>query len=205
MLPGAADLAGLPYMAFADVTGIRVCRTGYTGEHGYELLVPADEAGTVWDALLAAAAPLDGRPCGLAARDTLRTEMGYPLHGQELSLAISPVQANSGWAVGWSKVEFWGRDALLAEKSVGPKRRLFGLESTDRGIPRCHMDVLLGDQVIGEVTSGTFSPTKRVGIGLALLDTSAGLEPGALVEVDVRGRRSQMRVVKPPFVHPSVR
>jgi aminomethyltransferase len=100
VLPGAADLAGLPYMAFADVTGIRVCRTGYTGEHGYELLVPADEAGPVWDALLAAAAPLDGRPCGLAARDTLRTEMGYPLHGQDLSLEITPVQAGSGWAVG---------------------------------------------------------------------------------------------------------
>ena len=87
-----------------------MCRTGYTGEHGYELLVPADEAGAVWDALLAAAAPLDGRPCGLAARDTLRTEMGYPLHGHDLSGDITPVQAGSGWAVGWKKPEFWGRD-----------------------------------------------------------------------------------------------
>ena len=126
VLPGAAGLAELSYMAFADVAGIRVCRTGYTGEHGYELLVPAEEAPEVWDALLAAAGPLDGRPCGLAARDTLRTEMGYPLHGQDLSPEITPVQAGSGWAVGWKKPEFWGRAALLAEKEAGPARRLRG-------------------------------------------------------------------------------
>ncbi len=114
-------LAELSYMAFVDVDGIRVCRTGYTGEHGYELLVPAEAAPEVWDALLAAAGPLDGRPCGLAARDTLRTEMGYPLHGQDLSPEITPVQAGSGWAVGWTKPEFWGRAALLAEKEAGPR------------------------------------------------------------------------------------
>ena len=118
--PTAAGLAGWADMAFADVAGIRVCRTGYTGEHGYELLVPAEEAPEVWDALLAAAGPLDGRPCGLAARDTLRTEMGYALHGQDLSPEITPVQAGSGWAVGWTKPEFWGRAALLAEKEAGP-------------------------------------------------------------------------------------
>lgn len=206
----ALDLpTGHDYMSFVEAShdgvSMTVCRTGYTGELGYELVVPSGQAGVVWDALMKVGEAYGLRAAGLAARDTLRTEMGYPLHGQELTLDISPVQAGSGWAVGWSKLEFWGRDALLAEKSVGPKRRLVGLESTDRGIPRGHMDVLLGDQVIGEITSGTFSPTKRIGIGLALLDTAAGLEPGALVEVDVRGRRSQMRVVKPPFVHPSVR
>jgi glycine cleavage system T protein (aminomethyltransferase) len=131
--------------------------------------------------------------------------MGYPLHGQDLSLEISPVQAGSGWAVGWSKPAFWGRESLLAEKAAGPRRRLWGLTALDRGIPRCHMAVLLGDAVVGEVTSGTFSPTNRVGIGLALLDTAAGIESGAEVEVDIRGRRSAMRVVKPPFVQPSVR
>jgi glycine cleavage system T protein (aminomethyltransferase) len=214
--PKSADvLAGLDlptehdYMSFAvasfDGVPMTVCRTGYTGEHGYELVAPSAQAGVVWDALMKVGEAHGLRAAGLAARDTLRTEMGYPLHGQELTLDISPVQAGSGWAVGWSKLEFWGRDALLAEKAAGPKRRLFGLESTDRGIPRCHMDVLVGDQVIGEVTSGTFSPTRRIGIGLALLETSAGLGPGDLVEVDVRGRRSQMRVVKPPFVQPSVR
>jgi aminomethyltransferase len=129
--------------------------------------------------------------------------MGYPLHGQDLSLEISPVQAGSGWAVGWSKPAFWGRDALLAERAAGPRRKLWGIESQDRGIPRCHMEVLVGDSVVGEVTSGTFSPTKRVGIGLALLGPSVAVDD--VVEVDVRGRRSAMRVVKPPFVRPSVR
>src|SRR6266511_2721358 len=141
----------------------------------------------------------------LAALGLLRTEMGYPLHGQDLSLEITPVQAGSGWAVGWSKPQFWGRDVLLAEKAAGPRRRLRGLEALDRGIPRPGMTVLRGDSPVGTVTSGTFSPTRRIGIGLALLDTAAGLDDGDEVEVDVRGRRSRARVVKPPFVKPGVR
>ena len=206
VLPGAADLAGLSYMAFADVAGIRVCRTGYTGEHGYELLVPADEAGTVWDALLAAAAPLDGRPCGLAARDTLRTEMGYPLHGQDLSLEITPVQAGSGWAVGWTKPEFWGRAALVAEKEAGPVRRLRGLRATGRGVPRAGMRVLdASGAPVGVTTSGTFSPTLKVGIALALIDTASGVQLDDTVSVDVRGRALPCTVVKPPFVSSHVR
>jgi aminomethyltransferase len=208
-----ADL-GLPtehdYMGFASAsyagTELTVCRTGYTGEHGYELVVPAAAAGTVWDALAQAGTAYGLRAAGLAARDTLRTEMGYPLHGQDLSPQISPVQARAGWAVGWSKPRFWGREALLAEKAAGPGRVLWGLLAQDRGIPRCHMSVLRKDTEIGEVTSGTFSPTKRVGIGLALLSTAdGGVQPGDEVEVDVRGRRSVMTVVKPPFVTPSVR
>ncbi|MBX6356709.1 MAG: glycine cleavage system aminomethyltransferase GcvT, partial [Micromonosporaceae bacterium] len=198
-----------PYMSFeparfrgAEVT---VCRTGYTGEHGYELVVPAARAGEVWDAVLEAGQPYGIRPCGLGARDTLRTEMGYPLHGQDLSLEITPVQARAGWAVGWSKPAFWGRQALLAEKAAGPRRLLWGLEAVDRAIPRPHMTVHSGGRQVGEVTSGTFSPTKKVGIALALLDTAAGLADGSPVEVDVRGRRAAMRVVKPPFVTPSVR
>jgi aminomethyltransferase len=200
---------GLPtehdYMSFATTrlgdADLIVCRTGYTGEHGYELVVPWDDAVAVWDALIAAGV----RPCGLGARDTLRTEMGYPLHGQDLSPEITPVQARSGWAVGWSKPAFWGRDALVAEKAEGPRRTLRGLELTGRGIPRGHMVVYAGDQRIGETTSGTFSPTKKVGIALALLDTSAAVSDGDLVEVDIRVRRTEARVVKPPFVQPSVR
>jgi aminomethyltransferase len=205
---------GLPhgheYMSFVDAewngVPVRVCRTGYTGERGYELVPRWGDAPALWDALLAAAAPLGGLPCGLGARDTLRTEMGYPLHGQDLSLEITPVQARSGWAVGWKKPAFWGRAALLAERESGPKRLLWGLEALDRGIPRPHMAVLADDgSVIGEVTSGTFSPTRRVGIGLALLAADAGLGEGDEVGVDVRGRRSRMKVVKPPFVPSSVR
>jgi len=200
---------GLPtdhdYMSFATAklgdAELIVCRTGYTGEHGYELVVPWDDAIGVWDAIVAAGV----QPCGLGARDTLRTEMGYPLHGQDLSLEISPVQARSGWAVGWSKPAFWGRDALLAEKAEGPRRLLRGLELTGRGIPRGHMQVYAGDQAIGDTTSGTFSPTKKVGIALALIDTAAGIADGDLVQIDIRGRRTEAKVVKPPFVQPSVR
>ncbi|MGH3568466.1 MAG: glycine cleavage system aminomethyltransferase GcvT [Pseudonocardia sp.] len=201
VLPGVPDL---DYMAFADVAETRVCRTGYTGERGYELLVPTAIAADVWDALLAAAEPLGGRPCGLGARDTLRTEMGYPLHGQDLTADITPVQAGSGWAVGWSKPQFWGRAALLAEKEAGPARRLRGLRASGRGVPRPRMDVLDVDgNLIGVTTSGTFSPTLRTGIALALLDATVG--PGAMVAVDVRGRPLECAVTRPPFVPSHVR
>jgi aminomethyltransferase len=210
--PGSAEVLAklnLPYehdyMSFEITrlgeTELIVCRTGYTGEHGYELVVAWDDATTVWDSLIANGV----QPCGLGARDTLRTEMGYPLHGQDLSLEISPVQARSGWAVGWSKPAFWGRDALLAEKTAGPRRSLRGLELTGRGIPRGHMQVYAGDQLIGETTSGTFSPTKKVGIALALLDTAAGVVDGDLVQVDIRGRRIEAKITKPPFVQTSLR
>jgi aminomethyltransferase len=214
--PRSADVLaalGLPteheYMSFEPAVlgdvALTVCRTGYTGEHGYELVVPDHGAVAVWDALLAAGQPHGMRPCGLGARDTLRTEMGYPLHGQDLSPDITPVQARSGWAVGWQKPAFWGRRALLAEKAAGPRRTLWGLAAADRAIPRPHMAVYAGEARVGEVTSGTFSPTRKIGIALALLDTAAGLGEGAEVEVDVRGRRAVMRVVRPPFVQPSVR
>jgi aminomethyltransferase len=180
-----------------------IARTGYTGELGYELLPAWEDAGPLWDAILAFGATLGILPCGLGARDTLRTEMGYPLHGQDLSLEISPVQARSGWAVGWDKPAFWGREALLKEREAGAARLLWGLESLDRGIPRAHMPVTLEDRVIGEVTSGTFSPTLRKGIGLALLEK--GTVEGQEVTVDIRGRVSTMRVVKPPFVPSHVR
>ncbi|MEU8392374.1 glycine cleavage system aminomethyltransferase GcvT [Micromonospora sp. NPDC048842] len=197
------------YMSFsaASLAGVEltVCRTGYTGELGYELVVPAEHAVAVWDALFAAGAAFELRACGLAARDTLRTEMGYPLHGQDLSLDISPVQARSGWAVGWDKPTFWGRDALLAEKAAGPRRTLRGLVAVDRAIPRPGMTLHVGDTQVGEVTSGTFSPTRKQGIALALLNTNANLADGDEVEVDIRGRRAPLKLTKPPFVTPSVK
>lgn len=201
----------LPYMSFVTGSGqsgneVTVCRTGYTGEHGYELLVAAERAGELWDALLAAGQDLGIRACGLGARDTLRTEMGYPLHGHELSPEISPVQARSGWAVGWRKPEFWGREALVAEKEAGPSRLLWGLRAPGRQIPRPGMTVLDADgAAIGTVTSGTFSPSLRVGIGLALVDTGPGIEEGAEVAVDGRGRPQPVQLVRPPFVPSRVR
>jgi aminomethyltransferase len=202
---------GLPtehdYMGFAvadwDGRSVIVCRTGYTGERGYELVPRWEDTVALWDALTKAMAPYDGLPCGLGARDTLRTEMGYPLHGQDLSLDITPVQARAGWAVGWKKPEFWGREALLAEKEAGAPRQSWGLLVTGRGIPRQHCAVLVDGRTVGEVTSGTFSPTLRQGIALALLEPALGL--GAEVTIDVRGREVPATVVKPPFVQVQTR
>ncbi|WP_322762916.1 glycine cleavage system aminomethyltransferase GcvT [Frankia sp. Cr2] len=199
--PGSGSGSGAGASASASAEVI-VCRSGYTGEHGFELVSDWVDTPALWDALTAAGTPLGMLPCGLGARDTLRTEMGYPLHGQDLSMSITPVQARSGWAVGWDKPRFWGRDVLLAERAAGPARQLWGLRATDRGIPRPHMTVY-GSQgaPVGEVTSGTFSPTLRTGVGLALLDRPVGA--GDAVRVDVRGRPSTMTVVRPPFVDAS--
>jgi aminomethyltransferase len=142
--------------------------------------------------------------CGLGARDTLRTEMGYPLHGQDISPDVTPNEARLGWAVGWKKDAFWGRTVLLAEREAGPRRRLRGLVAEGRGIPRPGMRVSLAPDVpVGEITSGTYSPTLRKGVGLALL--ASQVEDGAEVSVDVRGRREVFTVTKPPFVTPGVR
>lgn len=203
---------GLPvghdYMSFVeagvDGTPVTVCRTGYTGERGYELVAPAEVAGTLWDRILQAGAEHGIVPCGLGARDTLRTEMGYPLHGQDITREVTPVQARLGWAVGWKKEQFWGRSALAAERETGPKRVLRGIVANGRAIPRPGMRVLLvADVPVGEVTSGTFSPTMRKGVGLALI--ASQVTDGAEVSVDVRGRREIFTVTKPPFVTPGVR
>ena len=198
----------MDYMAFSHVTiagcDVILCRTGYTGEHGYELVPRWSDAAKVWDALVSAMAPFDGVICGLGARDTLRTEMGYPLHGHELSLEITPVQAGATWAVGWKKENFRGSDALRSEKESGPRRLLRGLQSTDRGIPRAGMEVKSSSgEVIGMVTSGTFSPSLKKGIALALLSPELGI--GDSVVVDVRGRDSVATVVALPMVESHVR
>ncbi len=205
----ALDLpVGHPYMSFVEerhsAAPVVVCRTGYTGERGYELVLAAGAAPALWDAILAAGEPYGIRAAGLAARDTLRTEMGYPLHGQDISLDVTPIQARLGWAVGWSKARFWGQERLRAEREHGPRRLLRGLVASGRGIARPGMRVLLAaDLPVGVVTSGTFSPTLRKGIGLALLDPA--IEEGAEVSVEVRGRREIFVVTRPPFVSPGVR
>ena len=198
----------IDYMAFAHVNiadaDVILCRTGYTGELGYELLPKAKDAVVVWDALVAAIGPLDGLICGLGARDTLRTEMGYPLHGHELSLDISPVEASASWAVGWKKESFLGSDVLLSQKNGSAKRKSVAIKSLDRGIPRAGMSIKNSKgEVIGEVTSGTFSPTLKHGIALALVSKDVAV--GDQLIVDVRGRESQSEVVKLPFVTSHVR
>jgi aminomethyltransferase len=205
---------GLPtdqqYMSFVDASWdgreIRVCRTGYTGERGYELVPRSGDAPALWDALIGAVRGSGGRPAALGARDTLRTEAGLPLHGHELSVQISPLQASASWAVGWKKDDFWGKTALVAEKERGPSRRLRGLRATGRGVPRENMAVLGADGArIGGTTSGTFSPSLKTGIALALIDTSAGVDVGDKVTVDVRGRQLECEIVKPPFVETHVK
>jgi aminomethyltransferase len=138
--------------------------------------------------------------------------MGYPLHGQDISLDVTPVQARLGWAVGWGKERFWGRDVLVAERERGAERLLRGLVATGRGIPRPGMTVLVseegeggegGGRPVGTVTSGTFSPTLRKGVALALLSREVG--EGDRVAVDVRGRREVFTVTRPPFVDVGVR
>jgi aminomethyltransferase len=208
VLTAAGLPAGHPYMSFLVVehagAPVVVCRTGYTGERGYELVTPAVAAPALWDAVRAGGEPYGLQPAGLGARDTLRTEMGYPLHGQDLSPAISPVQARLGWAVGWKKEDFFGAGALRAEKEAGPSRVLRGLRAVGRGIPRPGMVVRdLDGEPVGVVTSGTFSPTLKTGIALALLRPD--LVDEAAVTVDVRQRREQFVVTRPPFVTAGVR
>lgn len=198
---------GLPtdhdYMAFVDAKwngfDVSICRTGYTGEPGFELVIENAGLVDIWNALLAAGAALGILPCGLGARDTLRTEMGYVLHGQDISPEISPVQARTGWAVGWKKEAFSGKAALTEEKAAGAKRAAWGLLATGRGIPRSHMQVKTASgEVVGETTSGTFSPTLQKGIALALLSPDVLL--GDNLVIDVRGRDLEVVVTKPPFV-----
>ena len=191
------------YMEFVDAQwnefAVSICRTGYTGEHGYELVIENSGLVPLWNELLSAGAQFGILPCGLGARDTLRTEMGYVLHGQDINTEISPVQARTGWAVGWNKPSFSGRDALLAEKTAGAARLAGGLLAVGKGIPRSHMSVKnSAGEIVGETTSGTFSPTLQKGIALALLAPSVSI--GDTLLVDVRGRDLEVVVTKPPFV-----
>lgn len=197
----------IDYMAFTYVSiagcDVIVCRTGYTGEYGFEVLPKWSQALTVWDALVEQVEANEGLVCGLGARDTLRTEMGYPLHGHELSLEISPVMASASWAVGWNKPQFQGSEVLKAQKESGVSRRLVALKSLDRGIPRPDMKVLHEGAEVGIVTSGTFSPSLKVGIALALVNSN--FKVGQKLELDVRGRTSNVEIVKLPFMPSHVR
>lgn len=197
----------LEYMSFAEATlagcELIICRTGYTGEFGYEVLPKWDDVGTVWTLIHKSVLELNGLVCGLGARDTLRTEMGYPLHGHELSLDISPVQAGASWAVGWKKAEFVGRTVLTAERSSGPRRILRGIILEERGVPRPGMQLFQGERNVGEITSGTYSPTRKVGIALALLSPEIPID--SMVTIDIRGKQVEATVVKTPFVPSRVR
>ena len=171
-----------------------VAGTGYTGEAGIEIAVPADAAASLWSALLGAGIP----PAGLGARDTLRLEAGLPLHGHELGAGISSLQAGLGWVVAWDKPSFVGRDAALEERERGISRRLMGIATEGRRPARAGCAVSIDGLNAGEVTSGNFSPVLGHGIALAFLPPQTAL--GAGVVVDVRGKPLPGVVVETPFV-----
>ncbi|HEX2030883.1 MAG TPA: glycine cleavage system aminomethyltransferase GcvT [Actinomycetota bacterium] len=206
LFQGTADLA---YMrcredAYRDARVV-VARSGYTGEPGYEVFVPDGVAPAMWRDLVEAGRPAGLEPCGLGARDTLRLEMGYPLHGNDISEDRTPLEAGLQWAVAFDKGPFRGREALLHRREEGIASRLRGLRMLGRQIPRAHFPVFADGERVGEVTSGTFSPTLRVGIALGYLGPPDRFGPGARVEVDVRGRRADAEVVRTPFVASSPR
>jgi aminomethyltransferase len=174
--------------------GLVVAGTGYTGEDGVEIAVPAESATGLWIALLQAGIV----PAGLGARDTLRLEAGLPLHGHELGPGITPLQAGLGWVVGWDKPQFQGRDALLAEKERGPARLLRGLATDGRRPPRADQVVRHDGHDVGAVTSGNFSP--ELGHGIALAFLAPDIDEGAEVVIDARGSELAARVVPTPFV-----
>ncbi|CAH8243981.1 glycine cleavage system aminomethyltransferase GcvT [Paenibacillus melissococcoides] len=194
------NLKSFHFLSDVQVCGVRalVSRTGYTGEDGFELYIAADDAPHLWSELLRIGEPFGLVPAGLGARDTLRFEAKLPLYGQELSEQITPLEAGLGWCVKLNKGEFIGREAIAKQKEEGVPRRLAGIEMIDRGIPRTHYPVYAGDKLIGEVTSGTQSPTLKRNLGLALIE-SPYAELDTELEVEIRGKRLKARVVAAPF------
>jgi aminomethyltransferase len=198
----AVPLAEIRYYRFArgDVAGHRaiVSRTGYTGEDGFELYVAPEAAPPLWDALLAAGAAHGLVPAGLGARDTLRLEAGMALYGHEIDRTTTPWEAGLDWIVKLEKGEFVGREALVAARAEGPKRRLVGFQVEGRGIAREGHAILADGRAVGAVTSGTYSPTFERALGMGYVE--AGLaEPGTPLEIDVRGKRVAARVAPLPF------
>lgn len=177
-----------------------ISRTGYTGEDGFEIYVAAGHAISVWQAVMSAGSESGLKPIGLGARDTLRFEARLPLYGQELSAHISPLEAGLGYFVKLDKDDFIGREALLAQKANGIPRKLVGIEMLERGIPRSHYPVYDADdgRQIGEVTTGTQSPTLKRNMGLALVDSQYAVL-GTEVWVEIRGKRLMAKVVRTPF------
>ena len=188
------------HFAFADVGSVRclVARTGYTGEDGFELYCNGADAAQLWSALLQAGAPAGLVPTGLGARDTLRLEKAYPLYGHELDDDTTPLEAGLEWVTKFSKPTFVGREALLKQKQEGVKRTLAGLELIGPGIARSGYELFKGEQSIGRVSSGTKSPSLGKSIALAYV-VSAQAQLGNEIEVEIRGRRVQAKIVSLPF------
>lgn len=173
---------------------LMLSRTGYTGEDGVEIFLANAEAPALWETLVEAGAV----PCGLGARDTLRLEMGYPLHGNDIDTTTTPLEAGLGFALDMHKPDFLGKDRLQGQREAGLARRLTGLSLLEKGVPRQGYTCERSGQVVGRITSGSISPVLQVGIALAYLD--AGVKEGDEIEIMIRSKAIRARVVKPPFV-----
>jgi len=189
-----ADLADMAPFYGREVDGMFIARTGYTGEDGYEIMLPGTQAPALWRALLEPGV----RPCGLGARDTLRLEAGMNLYGTDMDEEVTPLESGLGWTVAWEPEErdFIGRSALAAQRREGPARKLTGIMLEGKGVLRGHQKVFVEGLEAGEITSGSFSPTLGRAIGFARVPRSAG----EYCEVEIRGRRLPARLVRPPFV-----
>jgi len=175
-----------------------ISRTGYTGEDGFELYCPPQDAEKLWFALLEEGKGDGCIPCGLGARDSLRTEMKFALYGNDIDDVHTPLEAGLGWIVKLDKADFIGKAALEKQKAQGLTRKLVGFELTESGIPRAHYPVLKDNQKVGEVTSGTMGPSVKKAIGIGYVPTALSAE-GATFHVEIRGRPVAARVVKTPF------
>ena len=197
------DLSAIDFYWFVEgeAAGIKaiISRTGYTGELGFELYVDTDDSLGLWEAIMGAGEPLGLKPVGLGARDTLRLEMKYCLYGNDITQDTNPLEAGLGWITKTKKGDFIGRQALLKVKEEGVTRRLIGFELAGRAIPRPHYPVLIEGVKVSEVTSGTFSPVLKKGIGLAYLPVDR-CKVGQEIEVDIRGNKAEGQVVETPFV-----
>jgi glycine cleavage system T protein (aminomethyltransferase) len=190
---GPAAALQAPF-TFATAGDIFIARTGYTGEDGYELMVPATRAAEVWRSFAAAGV----KPAGLGARDTLRLEAGMNLYGADMDETTTPLESGLTWTVGWEPADrgFIGRAVLDAQRAKPDVARFIGLVLLDKGVLRNHQKIMVHGEVIGEVTSGSFSPTLGRAIALARVNT----DPGAVCQVEMRGKPVDVKVVKPPFV-----
>jgi aminomethyltransferase len=183
------EVAGIPCL---------VARTGYTGEDGFELFCPPDRATRLWDALMEAGRPEKLQPCGLGARDSLRLEMAYRLYGSDMDDSTTPLEAGLSWVVKLDKGDFVGREALVRQKEQGLSRKLVGFVLTDAGIARHGYPVLQDGRKVGEVTSGTRSPSLKTSIGLAYVPPALAAE-GSAFAIDIRARPAAAKAVKTPF------
>jgi aminomethyltransferase len=198
------DLSGLAPFHFRDRVVIggattRVFHTGYTGEDGFEIACPWDNAPSVWTALLAAGRVHDTQPVGLGARDTLRLEAALMLYGNDIDETTSPLEAPLAWTVKFEKGDFTGRDVLLRQRTDGLARRLAGFEVTERAIPRQHCPIFeAGGHVVGEVTSGSFAPFLKRPLGMGYVPSALSVA-GTPIRIEIRGKPAAASVVKLPF------